>query len=57
MRNKPGDLEKAGQYAKEIIDSEKFPLVDKLEVQYMVAGVVAGTEGIWGLSNTICTPL
>lgn len=51
-RNQPGDLEKAGQYAKEIIDSEKFPLVDKLEVQYMVAGVVAGTEGIWGLSNT-----
>ncbi len=51
-RNKPGDLEKAGQYAKEVIESGKFPLADMLDVTHMVAGIVAETEGIWGLSNT-----
>lgn len=53
MRGQEGDLEKAGQYAREIIESGKFPLIAEAKnVPYMVAGVIAETEGIWGLSNT-----
>lgn len=52
MRGEPGDLEKAGQYARAVIESEKFPLIkEPKDARFVVAGVVAETEGIWGLSN------
>ncbi len=52
MRGEPGDLEKAGQYARTVIESEKFPLIkNPQDVRFVVAGVVAETESIWGLSN------
>lgn len=53
MRGEPGDLEKAGQYARAVIESGKFPFItNPKDARFMVAGVVAETEGIWGLSNT-----
>lgn len=53
MRRQAGDLEKAGQYAREVIESEKFPLVAEPKyVPTMMAGVIAATEGVWGLSNS-----
>ncbi|MDE6451414.1 MAG: RagB/SusD family nutrient uptake outer membrane protein, partial [Odoribacter sp.] len=53
MRGEPGDLEKAGQYARTVIESGKFPFItNPKDARFMVAGVVAETEGIWGLSNT-----
>ncbi len=52
MRGEPGDLEKAGQYARVVIESEKFPLIkEPKDARFVTAGVVAETEGIWGLSN------
>ena len=52
MRGEPGDLEKAGEYARALIESEKFPLVREVkDVTYMMAGVIAETEAIWGLST------
>lgn len=52
MRGEPGDLEKAGEYARALIESEKFPLVREVkDVTYMMAGVIAETEAIWGLSS------
>lgn len=52
MRGEPGDLEKAGEYARAVIDSEKFPLIsDPKDARFVVAGVVAETEAVWGLSN------
>ena len=52
MRGEPGDLEKAGEYARAVIDSEKFPLISEpKDARFVVAGVVAETEAVWGLSN------
>ena len=52
MRGETGDLEKAGQYARTVIESGKFPLIGTpKDARFMKAGVVAETEGIWGLSN------
>lgn len=53
MRGESGDLEKAGEYASALIGSEKFPLVSEpRNVTYMMGGVIAETEAIWGLSNS-----
>lgn len=44
-----GDLDNAYIYAKKVIDSQKFPLVDKTEVQNLVAGTISPSETIFGL--------
>lgn len=56
-RNTEGDLEKAGKYAEALIATQKFPLADKLDIQNLTAGIVAESEAIWGLSNTVLFPL
>lgn len=47
-----GDLEQAGIYARKVIDSEKFPLVDRTEVQNFLTGVLSEKETIWGVYST-----
>lgn len=44
-----GDLEQAGIYARKVIDSEKFPLVDRTEVQNFLTGILSEKETIWGV--------
>lgn len=44
-----GDLDNACLYAKKVIDSEKFPLADKMEIATLVAGIISPKETIWGL--------
>lgn len=54
-RNNPGDLDSAGMYAREVIESERFPLPadgSTITANYfisMLAGVIDDTEGIFGL--------
>lgn len=47
-----GDLEQAGIYARKVIDSEKFPLVDRTEVQNFLTGILSEKETIWGVYST-----
>ena len=47
-----GDKENALLYAKKVIDSGKFPFVDKLQLETFVAGKVSGYETIFGLYTT-----
>lgn len=44
-----GDLDSAYIYAKKVIDSQKFPLVDKTDIEKLVAGTVSLEETIFGL--------
>ena len=47
-----GDLKQAGIYARKVIDSEKFPLVDRTEVQDFLTGILSEKETIWGVYST-----
>lgn len=47
-----GDLDSAYVYAKKVIGSGKFPLVNKTEVSTVAAGIVSPKETIWGLYST-----
>lgn len=44
-----GDLKNAKIYAKKVIDSQKFPLVDKTEVESMIQSKLSFKETIWGI--------
>lgn len=44
-----GKMDKAGTYAKAVITSEVFPLVDQTEVRDFIAGVLSPKETIFGL--------
>lgn len=44
-----GDMGKAGNYAKNVIESQVFPLVDQTEVRDFIAGVLSPKETIFGL--------
>lgn len=44
-----GDLKQAGVYAKRVIDSGKFPLVDKIEIESLVKSTLSYKETIWGI--------
>lgn len=44
-----GDLENALVYAKKVIDSDKFPLEDKLNLGQFVAGRLSSKETIFGI--------
>lgn len=54
-RNAPGDLDSAGMYARQIIESKRFPLpsdgstITATHFIRMVAGTVDAEEGIFGL--------
>ncbi len=47
-----GDLKQAGVYAQKVIDSEKFPLVDRTEVQNFLTGILSEKETIWGVYSS-----
>ncbi len=48
-----GDMTNAAKYAQQVIDSQKFPLVETAEVKDLYAGKLSTKETIWGLySNT-----
>ncbi|MDE5611523.1 MAG: RagB/SusD family nutrient uptake outer membrane protein, partial [Odoribacter sp.] len=47
-----GDMDHALYYAKKVIDSEKFPLEDKLNLGEFVAGRISGKETIFGIYTT-----
>ncbi len=47
-----GDLENALTYARKVIDSGKFPLEDKLNLDRFMAGCLAEKETIFGIYNT-----
>ncbi|MDE6377987.1 MAG: RagB/SusD family nutrient uptake outer membrane protein [Duncaniella sp.] len=44
-----GQNDKAGVYARKVIDSQVFPLVDQTEVQDFIAGVLSPKETIFGV--------
>ena len=44
-----GDLKNAKIYAQKVIDSHKFQLVDKTEVESMVQSKLSFKETIWGI--------
>lgn len=44
-----GDLENAKIHAQKVIDSQKFPLVDKTEVESMIQSKLSFKETIWGI--------
>lgn len=44
-----GDMANAAKYATNVIDSQKFPLVDVTEVQDYLAGVLSPKETIFGI--------
>ena len=46
-----GDLDSAYVYARKVIDSQKFPLEDKVNMKTFVAGIISNKEAIWGLSS------
>lgn len=47
-----GDLENALVYAQKVIDSDKFPLEDKLNLDQFVAGRLSSKETIFGIYTT-----
>ena len=47
-----GDLDSACIYARKVIESGKFELVEPIEVQNMVAQVINKKECIWGIFNS-----
>lgn len=44
-----GNMEKAGEYAGKVIDSQKFPLAEPNEVKDLYGGRLSPKETIWGL--------
>ena len=52
-----GDLDSAGIYARKVIDSKQFELVEPGEITEFVAQVISIKEGIWGLYNDKLTPI
>lgn len=47
-----GDMDNAGKYASQVIESSKFPLVGETEVKDYLAGVLSPKETIFGIYST-----
>lgn len=47
-----GDMANAAIYATQVVDSEKFPLVEPTEVQDFLAGVLSPKETLFGIYST-----
>lgn len=52
-----GDLDSAAMYARKVIGSKRFELVEPGEVTEFMAQVISIKEGIWGLYNDKLTPV
>lgn len=47
-----GDMEKAAECARKVIDSGKFPLAEPTEIKDLFAGKLSDKETLWGIYST-----